>query len=84
MHNKIEQLDFEPGGDTDQAWHEMDLLQNSMLLSVSKELPRFGLKGVKKSAIELNSRYYQKTDGSSPSLPRTKDHSQKSEKGAQQ
>ncbi len=51
----MQQMDFEPGAAEDQAWHEMDLRQNSMLLTVlrvTKELPRFEPKGVKKSALD--------------------------------
>jgi hypothetical protein len=52
VHNKMQQMDFEPGAAEDQAWCEMDLRQNSMLLSVTKELPRFEPKGVKKKDLD--------------------------------
>jgi hypothetical protein len=52
VHNKMQQMDFEPGAAEDQAWCEMDLRQNSMLLSVTKELPRFEPEGVKKKDLD--------------------------------
>ena len=60
VHDKMQQMDFEPGADTDQAWHEMDLRQNSMLLSVTKELPTFEPEGVRKSDIDPKYKVFPK------------------------
>ena len=56
----MQQMDFEPGAQEPEAWHEIDMKQNSMLLSVTKELPALEQDGVDKKKIKPGFKMFPK------------------------
>ena len=53
-------MDFEPNADESGSCRDLDMRQNSMLLSVTKELPALQLEGVRKRDIDQKVKVFPK------------------------